>query len=399
MISAKMEALVKNGSAIRAMFEDGKIMSERYGRENIFDFSLGNPSIAPPESVKKAIINIVNTEPETLIHGYMSNSGYDEVRSLIASKLNKKYGLNLSENNIIMTVGAAGGLNTVFKTILEPGDEVVLTAPYFGEYNNYIANFDGVPVVISPKTDNFGINFEELENKITKKTRAMIINSPCNPTGAIYDDKDITRLSNILDKKQKEYGKPIYLISDEPYREIVFDGTEIPYILNYYENSFVCYSFSKSLSIPGERIGYITVSEKIDGFSEMTEALSVANRILGYVNAPSLFQKVIARCFDDTSDISVYKENKNILYNGLTKMGYKCVEPRGTFYMFPKCFIADDKEFCRKAKDYRLIIVPGSTFACSGYFRISYCVDKEVALNSLESFKMLADYYGINTEQ
>lgn len=393
MISKKMIELTKNGSAIRAMFEEGKIMAAKYGKENIYDYSLGNPSIVPPESVKNAIFEIIKNEPEMVVHGYMSNCGYEDVRLKIAENINGKYQTNFSENNILMTVGAAGGLNITLKTLINPNDEVILFAPYFGEYNNYLANYDAVPVIISPDTERFSINFDELKNKITEKTKAVIINNPNNPTGVVYSEDDIKKLADILEEKQKEFRTSIYLISDEPYRELVFNGKTVPYIPKYYKNTFVGYSYSKTLSLPGERIGYLVVPSEIDDYEQIWNALGVANRILGFVNAPSLFQKVISRCLDDTSDISVYEKNKEILYKALTEYGYECVEPGGTFYMFPKCPIDDDKEFCKKAKEFRLIIVPGSTFACPGYFRIAYCVDKSTVLNSLESFKQLIEYY------
>jgi len=393
MISKKMVELVKNGSAIRAMFEEGKIMADKYGKENIYDFSLGNPSVIPPESVKNAIFDIIKDQPETEVHGYMNNCGYEDVREKVASNINGKYGTNLDKNNIVMTVGAAGALNITLKTIINPGDEVILFAPYFGEYDNYLSNYDAIPVAVKPNFKNFSIDFEDFEKKISSKTKAVIINNPNNPTGVIYSKEDIKKLSEILDSKQKEFDISIYLISDEPYRELVFNNEEVPYIIKYYKNTFVGYSYSKTLSLPGERIGYLVVPSEMDDYEEIFEALGVANRILGYVNAPSLFQKVISECLNDTSDLSVYEENKNILYKALCEYGYECVEPKGAFYMFPKCFIKDDKAFCESAKKYRLIIVPGSTFSCPGYFRIAYCVDKNTVLNSLESFKLFAESY------
>jgi len=393
MISDKMKDLVKNGSAIRAMFEEGKEMSAKYGSENVFDFSLGNPSIVPPKIIKETIINILNTQPEMVIHGYMSNSGYEDVRRQTAESINRKQGTNFTQENIIMTVGAAGAINIALKTILNKGDEVILFAPYFGEYDNYISNYDGKSIVISPNTKDFSINFDEVEKKITSKTKAVIINSPNNPTGAVYSENDIIRLSKVLTNKQKQFNSVIYIISDEPYREVVFDNTDVPYISKYYSNTLIGYSYSKTLSLPGERIGYLVVPNEVDNFEEMIGALNVANRILGYVNAPSLFQKVVGICADKTADLTVYEKNKNILYNALTEYGYECVEPKGTFYLFPKCFIEDDKEFCKIAKEYRLIVVPGSTFACPGYFRIAFCVDEEKILKSLEQFKKLAERF------
>jgi aspartate aminotransferase len=393
MITDKMKNLVKNSSGIRAMFEEGKMMREKLGAENVFDFSLGNPSIVPPASVKQAILDILENEPEMFVHGYMSNSGYEDVRDNTAAYINSQHGTNFTRDNIIMTVGAASALNIALKVVINPGDEVVLIAPYFGEYNNYISNYDGVPIVVSPDYERFSINFDELESKITPKTKMLIVNTPNNPTGAVYTDEDLTRLAAILEKKQAEYGTTIYLISDEPYREIAFGGLKVPYLTKFYKNTFVAYSYSKSLSLPGERIGYLVVSSEMESFEETVGALSVANRILGYVNAPSLMQRVAGRCVGQTADLSVYEENKDILYKALTEYGYDIVEPKGTFYMFPKCFIEDDKQFCKDAKEYGLVIVPGSNFACPGYFRIAFCVDKQTVLNSLPAFKKLAERY------
>ncbi|MBQ7051151.1 MAG: pyridoxal phosphate-dependent aminotransferase, partial [Firmicutes bacterium] len=343
MISKKMSDMAKNGSAIRAMFEEGKKMAALYGKENVYDFSLGNPNTPPPESVREAAIAILKEADPIFLHGYMSNTGYEDVRDTIAASLNAKHGTQYDRNNLIMTVGAAGSLNVALKTILNPGDEVVLLAPFFGEYKNYISNFDGVSVVVEPDYTAFSINFEDLEKKLTEKTKALIINSPNNPTGAIYPEADLKKLADLLRSKQKEYGHAIYLISDEPYREIVFGGQTVPYLPNFYENTFVGYSYSKSLSLPGERIGYLVIHSEMDDFEETIGAAAVANRILGFVNAPSLFQRVIGRCVDEVSDMTIYRENKEILYKELTAMGYEMVEPQGAFYMFPKSPVADEK--------------------------------------------------------
>ena len=395
MISKKMSDMAKNGSAIRAMFEEGKKMAALYGKENVYDFSLGNPNTPPPECIREAAIEILKEEDPIFLHGYMSNTGYEDVRDTIAASLNEKHGTHYDRNNLIMTVGAAGSLNVALKTILNPGDEVVLLAPFFGEYKNYISNFDGVSVVVEPDYTAFSINFEDLEKKLTEKTKALIINSPNNPTGAIYPETDLKKLADLLRSKQKEYGHAIYLISDEPYREIVFGGQTVPYLPNFYENTFVGYSYSKSLSLPGERIGYLVIHSEMDEFEETVGAAAVANRILGFVNAPSLFQRVIGRCVDEVSDMTIYRENKEILYRELTAMGYEMVEPQGAFYMFPKSPVADEKVFCEAAKKYHILIVPGSTFACPGYFRLAFCVAKDTVLNSLEGFRQLALEFGL----
>lgn len=393
LISKKMQSLVANGSAIRAMFEEGKKMAAIYGAENVYDFSLGNPCTPPPESVRKAAVDILTKEPELMVHGYMSNSGYEDVRESIAASLNRRFGTEFTKENLVMTVGAAGGLNVALKTILEPGDEVLLFAPYFGEYNNYISNFDGVPVVVEPDPIRFSMNLRAAEPKITAKTKAVIINSPNNPTGVVYTEEEIKALADLLETKSAEYGHAIYLISDEPYREIVYEGQEVPYLTKYYKNTFVGYSYSKSLSLPGERIGYLVIPSEMEDFEETAAAASVANRILGYVNAPSLFQRVIGRCVNEVSDMSVYVENRNILCKELADMGYEFIEPQGAFYMFPKSMEPDDKAFCAAAKEFRLLIVPGSTFMGPGYFRLAFCVSRKTVEDSLESFRLLAKKY------
>jgi len=330
------------------------------------------------------------------LHGYMSNVGYENVRDSIAADLNRRFGTSYERKHLIMTVGAAGAMNIALKTLLDAGDEVVIQAPYFGEYNNYISNFDGVPVIISPREEDFSLNLSEMEQKIGPKTKALILNSPNNPTGVIYPEKDIIALADLLRTKQKEYGHAIYLISDEPYREIVFGNYEVPHLPDYYENTFVGYSYSKSLSLAGERIGYLLISPQMEDLDAVIGAAGVANRILGFVNAPSLIQQVVARCADQTSDMGVYIRNREILYRELTAYGYQMVEPKGAFYMFPKCPIPDDKAFCQAAKKYRILIVPGSTFMGPGYFRLAFCVSEKTVLDSLEGFRLLAHEYGMN---
>lgn len=393
MISNKMKSLVANNSTIRAMFEEGKKLSEIYGEENVFDYSIGNPNVEPPESIKKVITEILNEERPNLIHGYMNNSGYEDVRDAISAFLNKKYNLSLSKNNLVMTCGAAGGLNIILKSILNLDDEVITFAPYFGEYNNYTQNFDGKLVIAPTDTKNFEPDLNALSEIITSKTKALIINNPNNPTGVVYSRKLIQNLADLLNKKQKELNTTIYLISDEPYREIVYDDIEVPCLLKYYDNTFIGYSYSKSLSLPGERIGYVVVSTKMEYFDEMMSSLNIANRILGFVNAPSLFQRVIAKSLGAEVDVSIYKKNRDLLYDHLISLGFTCVKPQGAFYLFPKCPIQDDKKFCEDAKQFNLLLVPGSAFGCPGHVRLSYCISYDKIKNSLQAFDKLAALY------
>lgn len=393
MIADKMKALVKNSSAIRAMFEEGKIMAAKYGAENVYDFSLGNPNVPAPVQVKEAIIEEAEREDPIVLHGYMSNAGYEDVRQAVAESINKKFDTAFSAKNIIMTVGAAGGLNVILKTLLNPGDEVIAIAPYFGEYNSYVSNFDGKLVVVSPNTETFQPNLTELEEKLTARTKAVIVNSPNNPTGVIYSEETIQAMAEILRKKQKEFGTDIYLISDEPYRELVYDGAEVPYLTKYYENAIIGYSFSKSLSLPGERIGYLVIPDEAADSEDVISAAGTATRILGYVNAPSLMQKAVAKCLDAQADVPYYDRNREDLYNGLKEMGFECIKPQGAFYLFMKSPVADEKVFCEAAKKQHILIVPGSSFACPGYVRIAYCVAHETIINSMPGFKALAEEF------
>ncbi|AHM57911.1 putative aspartate aminotransferase YhdR (plasmid) [Peptoclostridium acidaminophilum DSM 3953] len=391
MISKKMQAQVQSSSIIRAMFEEGKRLAGIHGAENVFDFSIGNPSVEAPDEVKKAIVDIVNSEDAMSIHGYMNNSGYEDVREAIAKSINKKFGTAFNHKNILMTVGAAGGLNVVFKTLLNPGDEVVVFAPFFGEYRAYADNFDGKLVIVSPNTVDFQPNLEEFKGKITPNTKAVIVNSPNNPTGVIYSEETIVKLAKILEEKQKEFGTDIYIISDEPYRELAYDNAQVPYLTKYYANTIVGYSYSKSLSLPGERIGYLVIPSEVADFENVVAAANIANRILGFVNAPSLIQKVIARCLDAEVDVEAYNKNRELLYNNLSSYGYECIKPEGAFYLFVKAPIEDDKEFCAKAKDKNILLVPGSAFGCPGYVRIAYCVAYKTIERALPSFKALID--------
>ena len=391
---AKMENMVANSSAIRAMFEEGNRLAKIYGAENVFDFSLGNPNVPAPEAVKKAIIELLDEEDPVVLHGYTnSNAGYEDVRQAVAESLNKRFGTAFSAKNITMTVGAAGGLNVILKALLNPGDEVVVFAPYFGEYRSYVDNYDGVIVEISPNTADFQPKLDEFEEKITPKTRAVIVNTPNNPTGVVYSEDTIKKMAAIMEKKQKEYGTDIYLISDEPYRELAYDGVEVPYLTKYYANTVVGYSYSKSLSLPGERIGYLVIPDEAADSENLIAAANVATRILGFVNAPTLQQKIVKVCLDEKTDISFYDRNRETLYNGLKELGFECIKPEGAFYLFVKSPVADEKEFCAAAKKYNILVVPGSSFACPGYVRIAYCVAYETIVNSLPKFAELAEEY------
>lgn len=393
MISNKMKTMVSNSSVIRAMFEEGKRLSEIYGEENVFDYSIGNPNIEAPSEIKDIIIKIINEENPNKLHGYMNNSGYEDVRESIAENINVKYNTKLNYENIVMTCGAAGGLNIILKSILNPGDEVIIFAPFFGEYINYVNNFDGKIKIVSADTKSFQPNLKELEKEITSKTKAIIINSPNNPSGVIYNENTIIKMSKILKMKEEELGSQIYLISDEPYREIIYDNAKVPCILNYYDNSFIGYSYSKSLSLPGERIGYVVVNSKIKDFKEMVASLNIANRILGFVNAPSLFQRVIKESLNLEVDSNIYKKNRDLLYNHLIQIGFECMKPEGTFYLFPKSPIDNDVKFCEDAKKFNILAVPGSTFGCPGYFRLSYCISYEKIEKSLKAFDNLMNLY------
>ena len=393
MISNKMKTMVSNSSVIRAMFEEGKRLSEIYGEENVFDYSIGNPNIEAPSEIKDIIIKILNEENPNKLHGYMNNSGYEDVREGIAENINVKYNTKLNYENIVMTCGAAGGLNIILKSILNPGDEVIIFAPFCGEYINYVNNFDGKIKIISADTKSFQPNLKELEKEITSKTKAIIINSPNNPSGVIYNENTIIKMSKILKMKEEELGSQIYLISDEPYREIIYDNAKVPCILNYYDNSFIGYSYSKSLSLPGERIGYVVVNSKIKDFKEMVASLNISNRILGFVNAPSLFQRVIKESLNLEVDSNIYKKNRDLLYNHLIQIGFECMKPEGTFYLFPKSPIDNDVKFCEDAKKFNILAVPGSTFGCPGYFRLSYCISYEKIEKSLKAFDNLMNLY------
>ncbi len=390
MISNKMRKLVDNNSVIREMFEEGKKLKKQFGEENVFDFSLGNPNVEAPREVNDAIKKIISEEDSLYVHGYMSNGGYEDVREKIASFLNERFGTSFSYENLVMTVGAASGLNIVLKSILNSGDEVIVLAPFFSEYRNYIENYDGVIKVVKYDEETFLPDLSSLETSINAKTKAVIINSPNNPSGVIYPEEIIEQISDILRRKQKEYDSDIYLISDEPYREIIYDvNAEVPYITKYYDNSFVVYSYSKSLSLPGERIGYVVIPSSQNNFKEMVEAVTISNRIIGSVNAPSLIQRVIPYCLDCKVNIDYYDRNRKALIEIMDENGFQYVYPEGAFYLLVKAPNGDDKEFCKMAKKYNILFVPGTSFAAPGYVRIAYCVSHEMIERSKEAFKKL----------
>jgi len=395
MISEKMIKLTRSNSVIRAMFEEGNKLAALHGRENVYDFSLGNPSIPSPPAVNNAIIDIVQNEDPLALHGYMSNIGYPAVREAIAKSLNTRFETSFNENNIIMSVGAAGGLNVVLKTLLNPGNEVIAISPYFVEYGNYVNNYDGNLVVVPSARFDFQPDPETVRSAITPRTKAIIINSPNNPTGVIYTEETIRSLASVLEDKSEEYGAPIYIISDEPYRELAYDGLTVPFITKYYANTIVCYSWSKSLSLPGQRIGYIVLPSEIEEYELIFDAAGIATRILGYVNAPALMQRVVAKCLFEQTNIGAYDTNRKLLYDGLRSLGFDSTYPQGAFYLWVKTH-ADDVEFAEMAKKYNILLVPGKAFTCPGYVRIAYCVSAETIENSLPAFKKLAKEAGFH---
>ena len=394
MINEKMAKMAGSNSAVREMFEEGNRLKKLYGPENVFDFSIGNPYFPPPASVKSAIIEILETEAPNFIHGYMPNDGYPAVRQTVAESINRRFGDDITGDHIIMTVGAAGGLNAVLKALLNEGDEVIVPAPYFLEYGNYVGNYGGVIVPVpSKESDGFMPDIEGIAAAVTPKTKALILNNPNNPTGVIYPPAVIEKLAAALEAKQAELGISIYLISDEPYRELAFDGAEVAYLPKYYRNTIVGYSWSKSLSLPGERIGYLEIPPRIDDYATVRSAVSICARILGFVNAPSLMQLVVQRCIDESCDISAYDNNRKLLYEGLTALGYTCAKPEGAFYLWLKSPVPDEKEFIAEAKKHNVLLVPGSSFMCPGYVRVAYCVSPDTIKGSMKGFAAVAEHY------
>lgn len=395
MLSKNIQNALKGNSVIRAMFMEGKEMAAKIGAENVYDFSLGNPATPAPAKVNQAIKDAVDELDSMELHGYMANAGYEDVRQAVADNLNKRFGTDFDFHNIVMTVGAAGGLNIILKTFLDPGDEVIAFAPYFGEYRGYAANFGGTIVEVAPNLENFQPDLVDFEAKISEKTKAVIINTPNNPTGVIYSDETMKEMAQILEKKEQEYGHEIYLISDEPYRELVYDGNPVRFLTKFYHNTIVGYSFSKSLSLPGERIGYVVVPNEVTDSADVLTGIEISNRTLGFVNAPSLIQKAVAACLDEQTDVAYYDKNRELLYNSLTNMGFTCIKPQGAFYLWVKSPVEDEEVFVQAAKKHHILFVKGSAFACPGYVRIAYCVSYEKIQNSLPSFEKLAAEFNL----
>ncbi|SES09359.1 pyridoxal phosphate-dependent aminotransferase [Lachnobacterium bovis] len=394
LFNEKMYELGSKRSVIRDLFEYGKEQSKIVGAENVFDFSIGNPTVEAPEIVNKTIVELTYKKSSMELHGYTSAQGDEETRQAIAMYLNKKYDTNFKSDNFYMTVGAAASLTICFNALTSSKeDEFIAIAPFFPEYKVFVEGAGAKLEVVSADEVNFQINFDELEKKINKNTKGIIINSPNNPSGAVYTKETIQKLSDLLMKKSNEFDTEIFIISDEPYREIVYDGVEVPYVTKYYKNTIVCYSYSKSLSLPGERIGYILVPDEVVESKKIYAAICGAGRSLGFVCAPSMFQKVLVKCVGKTGDIEIYKKNRDLLYQGLMELGYKCYKPQGAFYLFVKILGDDEEEFCKRAKELNLLVVGATGFGCPGWVRISYCVDEYMINRSFGAFKKLKESF------
>ena len=393
MVNKTMLARGNQSSVIRELFEYGNIRKKEIGEDNVFDFSIGNPSVPCPDVINNALIDIINNYDPIGLHGYSSAVGHLSVRESVASFLNEKYNAKAKADLILITAGAAPGLASTFNGILNEGEEVIVLAPFWPEYRVFVEKAGGKIVISTPEEGTFLPDFEDLSNKINEKTKAVVINSPNNPTGVIYSSEILIKLSKLLNQKQKELNKTIFLVSDEPYRELNYIGVEYPFVTNYYDNSIVIYSFSKAVSLPGERIGYVLVSSTATNCKDVYNAIKGAARVLGYVCASTLFQQLIPFALGVTSDLNVYKENQEILYDGLTKLGYEVVKPQGAFYLFVKALEEDAMKFSNVAKEYELLIVPSDSFGVKGYVRISYCVSREQIVNSLPVFEKLMNHY------
>ena len=393
MVNNKMYELGTKKSTIRTIFEFGRKRAAEVGEENVYDFSLGNPNVPTPDFIKDAAVDILTNMEPAAIHGYTVAPGNPQVRKALADSINRRFGMNITEKNLFMTAGAAASITICFKALSQPEDEYITFAPFFPEYRAFVEAVGGKLVVVPAQPADWQIDFAAFEQLVNKHTKAVIVNSPNNPSGAVYSEVTIKKLAEILQAKEKEYNHPIFIIADEPYREIAFEGYTVPYIPKYYANTLVCYSYSKSFSLPGERIGYIVVPDSVADFEKVYGAVAGAARVLTHVNAPSLWQLVVGRCADKPSDISTYVKNGQLLYQGLVDAGFECVKPQGAFYLFPKCLEEDDYAFCKRAQKYDLLLVPGTDFGCPGYFRAAYCIKTETIEKSLPLFKKLAAEY------
>ena len=393
MVSEEMYVLGTKKSTIRTIFEFGQKRAAEVGAENVFDFSLGNPNVPAPDFIRDAAVDILMHGDPTEVHGYTIAPGKPAVREVLAADLKRRFGMEVTGKNLFMTAGAAASVTITFKALTEPGDEFVTFAPFFPEYRVFVEACGGKLVVVPAKTDDFQIDLTALEQVLTPQTKAVIVNSPNNPSGAVYRETTIRRLADLLRAKEQEYGHPIFIVADEPYREIVYDGASVPCIPLFYDNTIVCYSYSKSFSLPGERIGYIVVPDTAADFARIYGAIAGAARVLTHVNAPSLWQLVVARCAGKAADLSTYARNAALLYDGLTALGFSCVRPQGAFYLFPQALEPDDAAFCRRAQEYDLLLVPGRDFGCPGYFRAAYCVRTKMIEKSLPRFEELAKSY------
>ena len=387
MINATYKKMLEGKSIIRELSEYATARGKEIGYENVFDYSLGNPSVPCPDGYTDAVINMYQQKDPMAIHGYSPSLGIEDVRAAVAASLKSRFNVPYETKHIFMAIGAAGALAHAFRLVTEPGDEIIVFAPFFPEYTEYIGRTGAVMKVVPPSTKDFQINFDAFVDIINEKTMAVLINTPNNPTGIVYSEETIKRLADILYAKQEEYGHDIFLISDEPYREIVFDGKECPYPAKYYDNTLTCYSFSKSLSLPGERIGYVAVNPKATDSDILAVIMGQISRGIGHNCPSSTSQLAVAQVLSETSDLSVYETNMNILYDALTEMGFEVVRPGGTFYIFPKALEEDANAFCSKAKKYDLILVPADNFGCPGYFRMAYCIDTEKVKRSIAAFK------------
>lgn len=393
MVSEEMYVLGTKKSTIRTIFEFGQKRAAEVGAENVFDFSLGNPNVPAPDFIRDAAVDILMHGDPTEVHGYTIAPGKPAVREVLAADLKRRFGMEVTGKNLFMTAGAAASVTITFKALTEPGDEFVTFAPFFPEYRVFVEACGGKFVVVPAKTDDFQIDLTALERVLTPQTKAVIVNSPNNPSGAVYRETTIRHLADLLRAKEQEYGHPIFIVADEPYREIVYDGASVPCIPLFYDNTIVCYSYSKSFSLPGERIGYIVVPDTAADFARIYGAIAGAARVLTHVNAPSLWQLVVARCAGKAADLSTYAKNAALLYDGLTALGFSCVRPQGAFYLFPQALEPDDAAFCRRAQEYDLLLVPGRDFGCPGYFRAAYCVRTKMIEKSLPHFEALAKSY------